>query len=515
MASQFQIKSGIFCKDNIISKKNFINYAVIIITASFLLRLLFLGSFNLLVEEAYYWNYAEHLDFGYLDHPPMVAFLIKISTLIFGTNEFGVRLPALICWMIATFFIFKLTRLINYKSSQYAVFLLAILPFFFLQSLVITPDQPLLACWSAALYCLYRALVFNESKYWYATGIFIGLGMLSKYTIVLLGLATLIYAIIIPSARPWLKRREPYISALIAAIIFSPVIYWNATHGWASFVFQSTRRFKDTSHFSLHYIILLLIAFLMPLGFIGLIKLFKKKDIKEANLEIKTQRFLQIFTITPLIFFGVFSLNHSIKLDWIGPGLLAVIPWLAILISNSKKIKNIWLVASIFMLLGFGAIISIISFTQPNLIPKEIFRSFISWEDLTIKFNNVASKIEKETKITPVFISLDLYNLGSELSFYQAKLLAQNDIAKIYPVIGRHIFGYDSLMYRYWSEGKNLHGIPIILISTDFNDFYKPEIKEKIIIKSPLAKIWSKTQGWGKQNRPYYYVVAERFSPPN
>ena len=509
MSSQVQTKSSLFNKDKIITKKSYMNYAVIVIAASFLLRLLFLGSFNLLVEEAYYWNYAEHLDFGYLDHPPMVALLIKITTLIFGANEFGVRLPALICWMIAAFFIFRLTSLINDKASQYAIFLLSILPFFFLQSLVITPDQPLLACWAAALYFIYRALVFNETKYWYAVGVVIGLGMLSKYTIVLLGLATLSYAVIIPSARTWFKRKEPYLATLIAAFIFSPVIYWNATHEWASFVFQSTRRFKDTSHFSLHYIIILVIAFLMPLGFIGLIKLFKKKDLKEVNLPLKTQRFLQIFTITPLIFFGVFSLNHSIKLDWIGPGLIAVIPWLAILISNSKKIRKIWLIASIFMLLGFGAIIGVISRVQPNLIPNKALRSFISWEDLTIKFNKEAKLIENQTHLTPIFVSLDLYNLNSQLAFYQAKLLAEDKIIKTYSVLGRDIFGYESLMYKYWSKGKNLQGAPLILISTNADDFYWPEIKEKIIIKSPVTIVWAKTQGMGKKNRPYYYVLAE------
>lgn len=59
---------------------------------------------RLLVEEAYYWNYAQHLDWGYLDHPPMVAVLIKACTFLFGTNEFGVRSASLFCWFISAFF---------------------------------------------------------------------------------------------------------------------------------------------------------------------------------------------------------------------------------------------------------------------------------------------------------------------------------------------------------------------------------------------------------------------------
>ena len=158
----------------------------ILVAISFLIKLLCIGTNNLLVEEAYYWNYAAHLDIGYLDHPPMVAVLIKLSTLLFGLNEFGVRMPSILCWIITAFFSMKLTELIKPQATPYALFLLAILPFFFLHSLVITPDIPLIACWSGALYFLYRALVLHQATAWYAAGVWLGLGLLSKYSIVLL-----------------------------------------------------------------------------------------------------------------------------------------------------------------------------------------------------------------------------------------------------------------------------------------------------------------------------------------
>ena len=66
-----------------------------------LLRLLYMGALELIPEEAYYWNYSEHLDIGYLDHPPMVAWLIKIGTWLFGWTEFGIRFFAPICWAAA------------------------------------------------------------------------------------------------------------------------------------------------------------------------------------------------------------------------------------------------------------------------------------------------------------------------------------------------------------------------------------------------------------------------------
>ncbi|HVT62176.1 MAG TPA: glycosyltransferase family 39 protein, partial [Legionellaceae bacterium] len=93
----------------------------IIIFLSFLIRLLFLGQHDLLVEEAYYWNYAVHLDFGYLDHPPMIAALIRCATWFFGTNEFAVRFPALICWLITTYYSYQWCELVQKGTGPFAV----------------------------------------------------------------------------------------------------------------------------------------------------------------------------------------------------------------------------------------------------------------------------------------------------------------------------------------------------------------------------------------------------------
>ena len=92
-----------------------------IIALSILLKLACIGVNDLLVEEAYYWNYAQHLDFSYLDHPPMVAVLIKLSSMLFGLSEFSVRFPSLLCWILTAIFNVKLTRLISPNAGTYAL----------------------------------------------------------------------------------------------------------------------------------------------------------------------------------------------------------------------------------------------------------------------------------------------------------------------------------------------------------------------------------------------------------
>lgn len=63
------------------------SFAIGVIVYSVVLRLLYAGSVELMPEETYYWNYSQHLDLGYLDHPPMVAWLIRLGTLVFGQQS--------------------------------------------------------------------------------------------------------------------------------------------------------------------------------------------------------------------------------------------------------------------------------------------------------------------------------------------------------------------------------------------------------------------------------------------
>ncbi|WP_131777994.1 glycosyltransferase family 39 protein [Legionella bozemanae] len=490
---------------NGVSQNISILFTFSIIFVSIAIRFLCLGSHNLFVEETYYWNYSQHLDFGYLDHPPMVALLIKISTLIFGTNEFAVRLPALLCWGGAAFFSFKLTELIHRGAGLYAVLLLSLMPFYFIQSTLITPDQPVLLCWSAALYYFYRIFIFDESKSWYKAGVWLGLGMLSKYTIVLLGPAVLLYLIIVPSARYWFIKKEPFLCVLIALLCFTPVIYWNFMHEWASFVFQSVRRFKPAHRFSLHHFIGLLFLFLLPSGVMGLYLLWNKKSI---NIEVKTQRFLQIFTLFPLGFFGVYSLKHSIRLDWIGPGLISIIPWLAFLISKNKFYKE-WHLSSFVLLPCYILLIIMIAFGISEKASKTFFQKMISWENFTEQFHDLAKNVSAARNTKAILVPLDAYNIGSELVFYQAKLLEHGKIQTIYPVIGRHIFGMNSLMYQYWSNATMPSGRALILISADPKDFDLPYISSRVAVLKPPQKLWSHSQGRGKPISPYYYELVQ------
>src|SRR6202011_1066677 len=102
---------------------------VALVGYAFLLRVIFCAQIELLPEEAYYWNYSRHLDIGYLDHPPMVAWLIKVGTAAFGQSQVGVRAGALCCGVITAVFTYRLTRnLFDEATALAAVMLAQVLP---------------------------------------------------------------------------------------------------------------------------------------------------------------------------------------------------------------------------------------------------------------------------------------------------------------------------------------------------------------------------------------------------
>jgi dolichol-phosphate mannosyltransferase len=290
--------------------------------------------------------------------------------------------------------------------------------------------------------------------------------------------------------------------------MFTPVIYWNATHDWVSFLFQSKRRFAATSTIDLPYLVGLVLFFITPLGAFGLWRLMKKDTTNIIKVEVNSKRFIRIFTLVPLGFFSLFSLNHEINLNWIGPLFLAMIPWLVSQIKHIPNQRKAWFGVAYGLLACYSGILGLAVFNTSELVQQKLFIKAIAWESLVNDFHHLAQQIESKSGKPVVFAPLDNFPIGSELSFYQAKLLSQGKISKIYPVIGSHIFGVESLMYRYWSNNEGLKGANVILISKELWRFDLPELTKLTMAQSDLNSMWSTGQGQKVRNIPFYYKVG-------
>src|SRR5437879_12892580 len=199
-------------------------------------------------DEAYYWMWSKHLAGGYYDHPPGVAAVIRLGTMIAGDTELGVRLVSILLALPMSWAVYR-TAAILFKAQRVAAtatILLNITLMAAVGTLIVTPDAPLLVASSFVLFFLAKVLKTGRGVWWLAVGAAAGCALLSKYTAMFFGPAIVIWLIAVPKLRRWLLSPWLYLGGLVALALFSPVILWNADHQWVSFVKQLGRaRLED------------------------------------------------------------------------------------------------------------------------------------------------------------------------------------------------------------------------------------------------------------------------------
>jgi len=500
------------------------SFGIFLIGYTVLLRLFYLGNIELIQEEAYYWNYAQHLAPGYLDHPPVIALLIRFGTRLFGNDEFGVRFGAFTCWFITGFFAYNLAkRMFNSTTAFRALILVAALPIFFGVGLLSTPDAPLIACWSASLYFLYRALVQDDSRSWYWAGLSLGIGLASKYTIATLGPAVILFMLADPWARKWFFRPQPYVSALLALAVFSPVLWWNYENSWASFLFQTQKRMLEVSHFSTPMLLLSILLLLTPTGFLGAVTSLLPKTADngaENSASSKMYRGGYLFCLTmalvPLSVFVVFSFTKEIKLNWTGPLWLSLVPFIAGSMIQSrgglqKWIAKLWPQTLVVTICGYGALLYYCAFGLPATpFASNVF--LYGWDDLARQVNKLTHGPGNRQPL--LVVGMDKYRTASGLAFYLRKIdAAKQSNSDLTEVTGGQLFGYDSLMYNFWYPPSLAQTRDILVISKS-----KEQLNSAIFVNrcqhfGRIKELDIKKRG--KPSGHYFYRILTSYTTSN
>jgi dolichol-phosphate mannosyltransferase len=442
------------------------------------LRIAYAGALELLPEEAYYWSYAQHLDLSYLDHPPLVAWLISAGTTLFGHSEWSVRIPAIVCSVIAAGFSAALaSRWLGRTAGTAALALFAAAPFGFFSGVLMTPDAPLVAAWSGALFFLWLALVESRPRAWWGAGVCFGLGLLAKYTIALLGAGALVFALLDRRARRELLRPEPYLAAVLALALFAPVLLWNHQHEWASFAFQSTRRLGESPEFGLHRLTFGAMALLGPAlvaALAGLARSSTRSELDPAAERVRRFRFAACAAFAPLAVFIVFSIEHVPKINWTGPLWLALLPAAAALVTRAPDslrgpvaraagalfAPTLWLA-----LFGYGALLHSIALGVPGSDFPSGTRYAQLWGQTAAAVDRAAAGVRAATGAEPVIVAFDRYATASLLAFYQP------GSGPRWQVGGRSLFGTgESLMYSYWTPPESVAGRTLLCVSDDARD---------------------------------------------
>jgi len=193
-------------------------------------------------DEDYYWEWSRHLALGYSDHPPGVAYTIAAFSWL-GQTPFAVRAGFIICGVIATIFAAKTAARLSGgdpRAGAVTALALTLTPLASVAFGSASPDGPYLAAWAATLYCAVRAFDSGRRVDYAWLGLAMGAVLLTRVFAFAVVFGIVMYALAPSRRRVW--RAGLWLSLAIALVLYAPFLYWNATHGWATFAFALVSR---------------------------------------------------------------------------------------------------------------------------------------------------------------------------------------------------------------------------------------------------------------------------------
>jgi 4-amino-4-deoxy-L-arabinose transferase-like glycosyltransferase len=214
-----------------------------LIAAMTAMRLIYAGVIELRTDEAYYWTWSKESVLSFLDHPPAIAWLIRFGTAIFGDTNLGVRFGGVVAMLVTQLLLADIVRRVthDFRAVAFALLMPEAALYYGLLMAKVAPDTAMIPFAVAMLWSLVRLQESGDARWWLAAGLFAGLAALSKFTVIMLLPAVVAFALVPDWRRRWLASPYPWLAALIAVIVFAPVLIWNVQHDWASFRFQFVR----------------------------------------------------------------------------------------------------------------------------------------------------------------------------------------------------------------------------------------------------------------------------------
>jgi hypothetical protein len=289
------------------------------------LQALAAGRLELSFDEAYYTLWSRSLSFGYLDHPPMVALLIRVSTSLFGGSELGVRaLSLVVVGAMPALVAFIAWRLFGSAEKAALAALMWIgMPLVSIGAVFVTPDAPLVVFWTLGLAALVELWRTGERRWLIALGLALGLALQSKFTAAFFAAGVALALVATSSLRRWLTSSALLTGLAVALVIFAPFVVWNGAHGWATFAKQLGR--APPNGFAPYYLAEFLVAqigLMNPLIVVALVPALAaipwRASISPRSPD-EARRILACTIAPAAVYFLLHSLHDRVQGNWLAP----------------------------------------------------------------------------------------------------------------------------------------------------------------------------------------------------
>ncbi len=434
-------------------------YIVLILLGIFSLRVsfLFINGLDLIGDESYYWDWSRRLDWCYYSKPPMVAWLIALSTSWAGDNVVAVRLPAAILGTLSLAYVYAAALfLYGQRAALVALLLLLATPFSVLAHFIMTIDPPLYCFWSMTLYYLSKALFGKPAlNHWFYAGLSTACALLSKQVALLLPLMLLIF-LLCDGQRRVLLKREFLLYCLPILLALVPLLIWNQQHDWIMLghsqghfgikpALTIRQRLWDAG--SLYGYQLLLVS---PVLLI-LVLTMSFKMLRNYQRLSPDSQFLLL--MGPVLLLGILLLGMVQKVQGNWP--LPFYGSALILLSGQVRLGLFIKPVKIALIVGFlmttltYALPTVITVTQLQNTPLDPLQRFRHWHEL-------AKSIEKIAPQPALVLTIGHRFLASELAFY----LTTQPLVYRYESSGQVVS-----QYELWPNPQNDLNQSVIIVS--------------------------------------------------
>ncbi|MEM8960726.1 MAG: glycosyltransferase family 39 protein [Acidobacteriota bacterium] len=415
----------------------------------FLYRLAWLAvaRFDLAADEAQYWDWSRHLDWAYYSKPPLIGWLNAVGRWLFGVETAVVRGGAWVLAVISTVASGLCAHALfrDRRITLLTMLILTIMPLSAVGSMLMTTDIPLIACWALWMWLVAKALFSGppptaesipdagRRRAWLWSGVVLGIGLLGKYAMAYHVLTLVLFFAVAAEHRRWLRFWQPWASVVIGFVLFSPVLWWNASQGWvgarhvaeqagATKGFQLTLRWLGEfigAQIGLVSPVLFVVMMMAMVRLIGDLRRGRSRDLRP-------QIFL-VATMTPIVLIVAKSLQDKVQANWaatgwLGGGLLAawylVKRWDEATDTRARgrvRCLGVWA-------LGTAVVLSMLAFNLQ--VVQQIFdlppgrdpaKKVIGWRTLG---QETSRRLLRMPNPDETFIFTPRYQLASALAFY-------------------------------------------------------------------------------------------------
>ncbi len=377
------------------------------------------GQFGLTVDEAHYVLYGKIVDFSYFDHPPLVGWVQAFFQLFSLNHLLQARISAILISLLTSVLALDLLkkRGTDERHAQIAVLALNLTPMFNAMSVALLPDTLLMPLTLLIASFTEKTIERSTLSNWLLLGLWLGLAGLSKYTAGLY-IAALIPIFIFRRRIKEVLNPKLWLGVVVAALVVSPVVYWNIKNDWISLKYQGDHVFSfDTS--ILRNLIASTLIQLISWGIGPFILTISVFCFMIFNFKkIKNYQNILIFLFVFLGFFIYIGLSTPLLPHWMLVFFVLGLPVaVAFLLDQKKYYKSLIVAISVSAVLSLLLLFELGFKIFPAESTASLYEGITGWETVMDVANEKLETIAGPKKALAVMN----WTLGSRALYYNSR----------------------------------------------------------------------------------------------